>query len=1045
MGIFETGGGKLVKKQIILLFTVLLSLASCTSSDEVESSELVRLDFESIPEINIANQESYTLRGTCLDKGLEVDYIIQEVVEPPMAEDAVSTNPGSPFKLVGTVQCEEDGTWEIGPINLSALSIESKAKLTFSISGIETSIEIVKDAQAPTVGFDTTNDFVNAANEGQFPLSGYCSEDGTVSYQVGTVGGETPCTESEGWSVLLSLSQESPGALAITVSMRDLALNPAAIPATGSVIKDVRGPEFAIGSMGIPDSKTYYRGELNFYVEYDEVVIVPGPSVPRLILGNFADGVIRYATYVSGSGSTRLNFSYEIGRGDRAAEGVSVADSIDLDGGDAIITDLAGNRASVKGLVDAGLLSGVIVDNTTFRLLGVSVASENEKFHGVNNNIPLTASFSRPATIHTANGNPELILEVGTESNIRAPYSGSGTVFTYTVAQGENDNDGIQVVGLDLKGGSIRETNHDTDLVAVSGMFPINGGRVKVDTEVPLLKGADSNSSTPVKSKTWSLSCVDENDCLYRFVINQASSAGNVLETATYQSLTSSPSVNQGDGLHYLHVQVKDTLDNELTPPKTAVVLLDNTAPRMTAVTPPSDGVYDFQDELQFILTYHEDIQWTGTNAPFIQLTFADGVTGNAVLDAPDVDHDGNPKTLRFIYQIEQGVEDSDGINLANAITIPHGSVIRDSAGNDASLDLPLSGHLSSVKVINLKIPTLTQVVDNLGSVTRHKAGDIVTLVAHFSEVVTVALNGSGSVALNLQVGSDSSVVAVYEGSDGDSGNTHNFSYTVGSAHWDDDGIKVTGLTLSGGATISHSSGGNLDLNGYSPEQISNVLVDGIAPGLATTNRLVSPAPHNYFQGQNLDFIVNFDEDVNVVGNGLPFITLAIGTATKTAEVLASSNDGDSSLTFRYTVQAEDADFDGIQLTGGITLPEDVTIQDLAGNLASSIVLGTANYPKLFVNKAQIFALEKLSLQEDTSCVLMAAGGIQCWGEGYEGRLGNGQSSQDATTPVAVKSVGSGEGELEDIVQLSSGARHACALTSGGPYDAGAHREGPDI
>ena len=1328
-----------MKKQVILSLICLVSLASCVSSEEEENNELIRLKFESISDINTVNQESYTLRGSCLDKGIKVDYIIQEIVEPPTKESTAPINPKPPFELVGSVQCEEDGTWEIDSLNFSVLPTEAKVKVTLSILGLKTDIVIVKDSQAPTVELDTIGSFVNAANEDRFTLSGTCSEDGIVSYRVGTVSGDVPCTQSEGWSVQLSLTNEPPGTLDIEISMKDLALNSVATPIIESVIKDTQAPRPVAGDIGVPINGTYYGGELNFYVEFDEIVVLSGTSAPRLILHNFSDGRGRYADYVSGSESTRLNFSYGI-NGDIALNGVSVVNFIDLDGGDAVIADEAGNHAVVEGLEGTGLLTGVIVSNTAFSLQGISVASADEKYHGVGQEISLTANFSHPATVDNTNGVPELLLKVGDNRNIRAAYSGSGTVFTYTVAAGENDDDGIQVIGVDLKGGTIRDDDDRNLVMDFVGEFQVNDGQVKVDTTAPLLIGMESDPTTPVKSKTWNLSCKDQNPCEYRFTVNQVSTAGNVLETITYRELTQQPTADQGDGLYYLHVQVKDTLDNEMTSPQTASVLLDNTGPSITDMALPSDGIYDVSDQLQFVLTFSEDIHWTGTTAPFIQLTFADGVTRNATSDAANTDHDNNPRTMRFTYEVERGVEDYDGIDLSSTLTVPPGTALRDLQGNDAVPNLPVSGHLSEVKIIEEVIPTLTGVTDNLGSATYHNANTIITLEAHFSAEVTVNLNGGsvvlnlqvgddrnvtavyagsdgatsdthnfsytvdsahsdddgievtgltlssgatirhrsggnldasgysseilsntlvdttppllmgmesdpttpvksktwnlsckdqnpceyrftvnqvstagnvletatygeltrqptanqgdglyylhvqvkdtldnemtppqtasvfldntgpsitdialpsdgiydvrdllefvvtfsedihwtgtiapfiqltfadgatrnavldassddhdnnprtlrflyevekgvedhdgielsstltvppsttlhdllgndavptlpvsghlsevkvieeviptltgvtnnlgsvtyhnantivtleahfsaevtvnlngGSAVLNLQVGNDRSVTAVYAGSDGATSDTHNFSYTVDSAHQDDDGIEVTGLTLSSGATIRHRSGGNLDASGYSSEILSNILVDNIAPGLAATNAVKPPAFSSYLSGQHMDFTVIFDEPIRLVGRGRPYITLAIGAESRNAELFTKL--GNFRLILRYTVQKEDIDKDGIQLIGGVTLPLGVTIQDRAGNSASSITLETTSYPQLFVNKVLFFALEKLSLQDDTSCILMPTGGVRCWGKSDDGRLGNGQSSQDATTP----------------------------------------------
>ena len=70
------------------------------------------------------------------------------------------------------------------------------------------------------------------------------------------------------------------------------------------------------------------------------------------------------------------------------------------------------------------------------------------------------------------------------------------------------------------------------------------------------------------------------------------------------------------------------------------------------------------------------------------------------------------------------------------------------------------------------------------------------------------------------------------------------------------------------------------------------------------------------------------------------------------------------------------------------------------------------------------------------TCVVLADGGVQCWGSNEYGQLGNG-TTNDSTTPVDVCASGSGTGcsggsRLTGIVDVAGGFGHTCALTNNG-------------
>jgi alpha-tubulin suppressor-like RCC1 family protein len=61
------------------------------------------------------------------------------------------------------------------------------------------------------------------------------------------------------------------------------------------------------------------------------------------------------------------------------------------------------------------------------------------------------------------------------------------------------------------------------------------------------------------------------------------------------------------------------------------------------------------------------------------------------------------------------------------------------------------------------------------------------------------------------------------------------------------------------------------------------------------------------------------------------------------------------------------------------------------------------------------------------ACALLAGGGVDCWGNNLEGQLGNGTTTA-STTPVAVQGI-------TTATQIAAGEYHACALLAGGTVD----------
>jgi hypothetical protein len=74
----------------------------------------------------------------------------------------------------------------------------------------------------------------------------------------------------------------------------------------------------------------------------------------------------------------------------------------------------------------------------------------------------------------------------------------------------------------------------------------------------------------------------------------------------------------------------------------------------------------------------------------------------------------------------------------------------------------------------------------------------------------------------------------------------------------------------------------------------------------------------------------------------------------------------------------------------------------------------------------------------DGFCAVLASGGVDCWGYGYDGELGNGMfytsNPEYTVTPVTVEGVG-GAGTLTGITSLAGDGDGYCALLTSGGVD----------
>jgi methionine-rich copper-binding protein CopC len=250
----------------------------------------------------------------------------------------------------------------------------------------------------------------------------------------------------------------------------------------------------AVTSVAVPASATYTAGEtLSFTINTSEATVVnTGSGTPQLAI--IIGGTTQQATYVSGSNSSALVFSYTVQAGDNDDNGIAIG-TLALSGG--TIRDATGNDL-VLTLAGVAATTGVLVDALAPTVTSVAVPASGSYTAGANLSFIINASENIVVT--TTGGTPQLALTIGGITRQATYLSGSGTsalLFRYTVQAGETDMDGIAVGTLSANGGTLQDDAGNDLTVTLNSVGATTG--VFVDTSAPAaaaLTTADTTTTT---------------------------------------------------------------------------------------------------------------------------------------------------------------------------------------------------------------------------------------------------------------------------------------------------------------------------------------------------------------------------------------------------------------------------------------------------------------------------------------------------------------------------------------------------------------------
>jgi uncharacterized repeat protein (TIGR02059 family) len=279
------------------------------------------------------------------------------------------------------------------------------------------------------------------------------------------------------WSIASSVLAN--GGHTVTAKAVDAAGNVSAASSGLALSIDTGAP--AVTAVAVPPSGSYGAGQsLDVVVHTSEAVRVDtAGGTPYLALA--VGTKTAYASYVSGSGTSALTFSYVVQAGDNDADGITIG-ALSANGG--TLADAAGNNLETT-LNGVASTAAVLVDTQAPVVLSVSVPANGTYYSG--EALEFSVNFSEAVTVDSSGGTPRIALVLDGGGTMYADYlsgSGSGTLlFRHLVAPGEADANGIMVGALSLNGGTLRDAAGNNAGLALNSVG--STASVLVDGAIP--------------------------------------------------------------------------------------------------------------------------------------------------------------------------------------------------------------------------------------------------------------------------------------------------------------------------------------------------------------------------------------------------------------------------------------------------------------------------------------------------------------------------------------------------------------------------------
>ena len=281
------------------------------------------------------------------------------------------------------------------------------------------------------------------------------------------------------------------------------------------------------------------------------------------------------------------------------------------------------------------------------------------------------------------------------------------------------------------------------------------------------------------------------------------------------------------------------------------------------------------------------------------------------------------PSWLLFEYRVTGEDLDLDGISIPGSDYDGKGRIVTKWTNQEVNSNYQEVTYGNDFKVSGRAYTKNLRITSTPANGEKYRAGEAIEIRAHFNRAVAVSEEGVS--ALRLRVGETDDWVVDAQYNRGSGSNNLVFRYEVPGGAFDFDGVNVEpGYTDDEGTIHGLASEGyvtDVD-NGHTVsatydglEEQAGHKVDG-RPYI--TGVSLSSTPANgvaYRYREHIEIELDFDQEVSVYGQ--PKITVWIGQGADGRQELAKYSSGSltETLTFKYSVEEDDLDDNGVSVT----------------------------------------------------------------------------------------------------------------------------------